>query len=343
MSRRAMIGRPILGDAMAIRGMKRREFIAGLGGAVVWPVVARAQLPMPVIGYLGSSSPAEKSTLEGFSRGLNETGYAEGRNVAIEYRWAEGHYDRLPALATDLVSRQVAIIFAGGPPAAIAAKKATSTIPIVFIAGPDPVAQGLVASFNRPGDNATGLNFISSALGAKRLDLLHQLVPDLALVAALVNPKFPPSNIEVDDLQKAASAMGLQTLVMNATSEREFDTAFETFAQKRANALVAVGDIYSDRQTRFLVAMAARYGIPTIYSLREFAEAGGLITYGNNISDAFHQMGVYTGRILNGAKAANLPVVQLANFELVINIKTAKTLGLTVSPKLLAIADEVIE
>jgi putative ABC transport system substrate-binding protein len=225
-----------------------------------------------------------------------------------------------PALAADLVSRQVTIILAGGPPAAVAAKKATSTIPIVFIAGPDPVKQGLVASFNKPGGNATGLNFISSALGAKRLDLLHELVPDLTLVAALVNPNFPPSTIEVDDFQKAASAMGLQTLVMNATSEHYFEPAFETFVQKRANALVVVGDIYSDRQARLLVAMAARFGIPTIYSLREFAEVGGLITYGNSISDAFRQMGVYAGRILKGSKPADLPVVQLTNFELVINV-----------------------
>jgi putative ABC transport system substrate-binding protein len=324
--------------------VKRRAFIAALGGAAAWPMVARGQQPaMPVIGYLGSSSPAERSTVEGFGRGLKESGYVEGRNVVIEYRWAEGQYDRLPALAADLVSRQVTIILAGGPPAAVAAKKATSTIPIVFIAGPDPVKQGLVASFNRPGGNATGLDFISSALGAKRLDLLHELVPDLALVAVLVNPRFPPSAIEVDDLQNAASAMGLQALVVNATSERDFETAFETFVLKQANALVVVGDVYSERQTRLLVAKAARYGIPTIYSLREFAEAGGLISYGNSISDAFRQMGVYTGLILKGAKPADLPVVQLTNFELVINVKAAKKLGLTVSPKLLAIADEVIE
>ena len=327
--------------------MRRREFILAVGGAAAaGSSAARAQQPaMPLIGYLSSRSPDDtRHLLAAFLRGLNEAGYVEGQNVTIEYRWALGQYDRLPAQAAELVRRPVAVITTtGGEPAALAAKAATSTIPIVFLIGGDPVALGLAASYNRPGGNATGMNILAPSLEAKRLGLLHELVPQAATIGVLLNPKFQPADSQLRDLQRAAPTIGLQIQVLRAGTDSELDAAFETIAQQRIAALVVTSDPFFDTRRDKLVALAASHAVPTIYQFREYAAAGGLMSYGNDSIDAYRQAGVYTGRILKGANPADLPVVQPTKFEFVINLKTAKALGLTLPSGLLSIVDEVIE
>jgi putative tryptophan/tyrosine transport system substrate-binding protein len=325
--------------------MRRREFITLLGGAAAWPVVARAQQPaMPVIGFLSSTSPNTYAAFLGaFHQGLNEGGYVAGRNVVIEFRWAEGQYDRLPMLAAELVQRQVGVLCAISTPAALAAEKATSSIPIVFFIGGDPVKFGLVAGLNRPGGNATGVNVIATELEAKRLGLLRELIPAAKTAAVLLNPQNPNAETQSKDVQQAGRAVGWEIQVLNASTERDLETAFAALVQRRTDALVVSGDTFFASQRNALVALAARHAIPAIYQRREYAEAGGLITYGTDFSDMFRQTGNYAGRILKGSKPGDLPVVQPTKFELVINRKTAKVLGLQLPDKLLALADEVIE
>jgi putative tryptophan/tyrosine transport system substrate-binding protein len=327
--------------------MKRRVFVSLLGGsAVAWPLAARAQQPrLPVIGFLNSGFLAERASfVAAFRQGLKETGYVEGRTVAIEYRFAEGHYDRLTSLASDLVDHQVAVIAATGDTvSALAAKRATSTTPIVFVIGSDPVKEGLVASFNRPGGNITGVSVISSALVSKHFELLHELVPQATVVGVLLNPGNPNANFELSDLQSAARSMGLQVVVVRADTESGIESAFASLVQQHAAALLVEPDAFFLDRREQLVALAAHQAIPTIYSRREAPAVGGLISYGTNFAEVYSQAGVYVGRILNGTKPADLPVMQPTKFELVINSKTAKTLGLTVPDKLLALADEVIE
>jgi putative ABC transport system substrate-binding protein len=325
--------------------MNRRAFISALGGAAAWPLAARAQQPaMPVIGMLnGGMANANAFTVTALRRGLEETGWVERRNVGIEYRWAEDQQDRLPALAADLVHRHVAVIAAGPTAAALAAKAATTTIPIVFQTGRDPVADGLVASFSRPGGNITGVSQLALELGAKRLDLLRKLIPNAGLVAVLAFPQTLVSREQVADLQQAAQAVGVRLLVLNIGDDRDLEPAFASLVAQRAGALiVSASGFFFSRRDR-LAALAARHAIPTIYQSREFMSAGGLMSYGGDFSDVYRQIGVYVGRILKGEKPENLPVVQPTKLELVINLKTARALGLEVPGQLLAVADEVIE
>jgi putative ABC transport system substrate-binding protein len=325
--------------------MRRREFITLLGGAAAWPLAARAQQPaMPVVGYLSALSEAPAAApLAAFRRGLNETGFAEGRNVAIEFRWAEGQYQRLPAMAAELVGRRVSLILAQSPPAAIAAKTATTTTPIVFVVGFDPVGVGLVASLNRPGGNATGMTLISPALGQKRLEMLREIAPKASVIAMLVNPGSPDAAPEIGSVQAGAQTLGLQLAMFNASMPSEVSTAFAAITERKPDALLVSTDPFLLNQRDDIDARAARLRIPAIYPFREFATDGGLISYGTNIADAYRQAGIYAGRILKGAKPADLPVEQASKYQLVINLKTAKAIGLTIPESFLLRADEVIE
>ena len=326
--------------------MRRREFITALGGAAAWPLAARAQQPaMPVIGFLSSASPGrDAGRLDAFRQGLSEAGYAEGRNVAIEYRWAEEQNDRLPALAADLVRRQVAVIaVAWQVLGVLAAKAATRTSPVVVLTGADPVALGLVASLNRPGGNVTGVTTLSVELEPKRLELLYGLVPTATTIGALVNPTNPNAEVQTRELQPAARALGLKLELLQATSERDFDGVFARLAELKAGGLVIGTDGLFISRGEQLGALAARHSVPAIFQFRAFAAAGGLMSYGGSLTDMYRQSGVYTGRILKGEKPADLPVQQVTKVELILNLKTAKALGLTIPLPLLGRADEVIE
>jgi putative tryptophan/tyrosine transport system substrate-binding protein len=338
---------PWLGAADAIQSMKRREFITLLGGgAAAWSLAARAQQPvMPVIGVLDARSPGStEGLLRGFRQGLKETGHVEGENVALEYRWADNQMDRLPALAAELARRQVSVIAASTAAVALAAKQATTAVPIVFIVNEDPVKLGLVASLARPGGNLTGINIFTAELTAKRLDLLRQLLPGVARVAVLVNQANATSTEStLRDATAAAGTAGLQIKVVNASTRLQIEAAFASFKGERPDALFVATDAYFYSRRVQLTHLASHQAIPAAYSQRDFVEAGGLMSYGTNITDAYRQIGVYAGRILKGAKPAELPVVQSSKFELIINTGTARMLGLAVPPSLLAVADEVIE
>jgi putative tryptophan/tyrosine transport system substrate-binding protein len=322
--------------------MKRRDFITLAGAAAAWPLAARAQR-IPLIGYLHFATPGYTPSAADFLQGLSETGYVDGKNVSIKYRWAEGQYDRLPAMAAELVDRKVDLIAAFGPPPARAAKNATSTIPIVFEVGNDAVEAGLVASMARPGGNATGLSILFVQLTPKRLELLCELIPEARTIALLVNPKSPTAVPSIRGAQEAAGAKGVQLVILNASTESEIDAVFANFAQSKADGLIVSADPFFDTRREQIVTPAAHYKVPTIHFEREFCAVGGLISYGSSLPAVYSRMGVYAGRILKGESPANLPVEQPTKFELIINLKAAKALGLTVPQKLIFTADEVIE
>jgi putative ABC transport system substrate-binding protein len=325
--------------------MRRRELVLLLGGAMIAARAPRAQQkPMPLVGFLHFGSPGPFAyQVAAFRQGLSQTGYVEGQNVAIEYRWAEGRSDRLPALAADLVGRKVGLIVAEGPPSASAAQEATSTIPIVFSVGPDPVALGLVTSLSHPGGNLTGVSILAGELGPKRLELISELVPQARAIALLVNQNNPNAEPMIQDMREAARAKRVQLQILKASTESEIDAAFAALANLQADALIVGDDVYFTTRREQLVALAARYAVPAVERWREFAVSGGLISYGPSLTDTNRQLGIYAGRILKGARPADLPVQQPTTFELVVNLKTAKALGLTVPPSILARADEVIE
>jgi putative tryptophan/tyrosine transport system substrate-binding protein len=326
--------------------IKRREFITLLGGTAVWPLAARAQQPaMPVVGWLSTRAPGEGAYLvEAFRQGLKEAGYIEGQNVSLEFRWGEGHYERLPSYATELVRRAVTVIVTtGGDPAAQPAKAATAAIPIVFVSGSDPVKVGLVASLNRPGGNITGVHMLLLGLGAKRLGLLHELMPTVNLIGVLANPNFADAQTQLRDVENAAHSLGVKLLVQKASTEFELDTAFADLARQKTGALLVISDPFFTIQRVQIAALAAKHAMPAVFELREYAAAGGLMSYGPDLANGYRQGGVYAGKILKGAKPAELPVEQPTKLELVINLKTAKALSLQIPDKLLALADEVIE
>ena len=328
-------------------GMRRRDFVALLGGAAAaGPLAARAQQPptMPVVGYLSSLAQAVSVHFDAaFRRGLSEMGYVEGQNVSIEYRWITDSYDPLPTMAADLVQRQVAVICALGPPAVLAAKAATSGVPIVFVTGADPIKFGFVASFNRPSGNITGIWIVSTVLAQKRLQLMRELLPKAELIALLVNPTSPVAAPQSQDAQAAAGALGIKLNVLSAVTEDDLDQVFAAVVQQRPDALIISADPFFYSKREHVVALAARHRIPTLYEIREYVEVGGLMSYGTVFRDGYYKGGIYTGRILKGVKPTELPVEQVNKLELVINLKTAKTLGLEIPPNLLARADEVIE
>jgi putative tryptophan/tyrosine transport system substrate-binding protein len=323
---------------------KRREFMSLLGGATAWPLAARAQQPaMPVVGFINGGSPEGYAPMvAAFRNGLNERGYIEGNNVLVEYRWAEGHYDRLPSLATDLVGRKVAVI-AANTPATPVAKAATTTIPIVFVTASDPIASGFVTSLNRPGGNLTGVALLNVEIGSKRLELLHELVPKASLMGLLINPTNPNAESQTRDIHAAAQSLGLQLHVLNASNEGDLDKAFATLAEVRAGGLVIGADGFFVDQSKQLAALALRNALPAIFITHDFVTDGGMMSYGGGLREPFRLMGVYTGRILKGERAADLPVQQVTKVELIINLNTARTLGLTVPLTLLGRADEVVE
>jgi putative ABC transport system substrate-binding protein len=329
---------------MAIH-IRRRQFIVTLGSVSAWPFAVRAQQPaMTAIGYLNLGSPeSDVPRLTGLRRGLNQTGYIEGRNLVIEYRWAGNQADRLPALATDLVQLRVAVIVSAGLVATLAAKATATSIPILFVVGADPVQLGLVASLNLPGGNLTGFSNVISELGAKGLALLHELVPGTARIGFLENPNNPTFELTTRDVLAAAPVMGLTVQVLKAGTDREIDAAFASLVQARTGALLVGTDAFFNSRIERLIELAARHAIPTMYPVREFVVAGGLISYGSSLTEMYRQVGLYTGRILKGEKPADLPVIQTTKHELIVNLKTAKTLGLQIPDRLLAIADEVIE
>ena len=326
--------------------MRRREFIILLGGAAAWPVGAQGQQPaMPVVGFLNGAVAENyaKFTSE-FRRGLNEMGFIEGQNVVVEYRWAEGHYERLPELAADLIRRRVAVIAATSTPAALVAKKATTTIPIVFTTGSDPVELGLVTNIARPGGNVTGATQLNMELGPKRLELMHQLLPKATVIALVVNPTNPRvAEIQSRDAQEAARALGLQLQILHASTEAEFDKVVANLPKGAGGLVIGSGDSFFLSQTAKLAAITVRHGVPAMFHGREFMAAGGLIGYGGSVADSYHLAGIYTGRVLTGEKPADLPVQRSSKVEMFINLKTAKSLGLTVPPGLVIAADEVIE
>jgi putative tryptophan/tyrosine transport system substrate-binding protein len=331
--------------------MQRRKFVMLFGGAaatcsILSPLAAHAQQPtMPVVGFLSSRSPGESDAVaSAFRQGLAEAGYVVGQNVAVEYRWAEGRYERLPALAAELVGLKVSAIFAaGGPPSALAAKKATSTIPVIFSAADDPVGIGLVTSLSRPGGNVTGMSNFNSTLIAKRLELLHELVPSARVIAYLANPANPSKRLEIKTVQEAAQTLGIDLQVLDASNDQEVEAAFARLAELHAGAIIVAGEPYFDSRRAAIVALAAKHAVPASYSWRENVALGGLLSYGTNLSDSYRNAAVYCGRVLKGEKPADLPVMQPTKFEMTLNLKTAKALGLTIPPALLTGADEVIE
>ena len=326
--------------------MKRRELITLIGGAATWPLAARAQQQpaLPVVGFLsGRTQTADAHLVVTFHKGLKESGYIEGQNITTEYRWAEGHYNRLPELTAELVRRQVAVIMAGGVPTALAAKAATTTIPVVFVFGVDPVKLGLVASLNQPGGNITGVNWFSNIVPAKRFGLLHELVPKARTIGFVMNPGAPTAESDMRDVQAAADALGVKLLVVKAASDRELDSAFGILVQQQADAFFVDADLFLNSRADQIIALAARHRLPGSYPLRECVEAGGLMSYGASLADAFRWAGIYSGRILQGQHPADLPIMQSTKFEFVINMKTAKSLGIDVPLGVSAAADEIIE